>query len=542
MQIFPNEIINALKIALSIKQDNLTIAFVASMQSGKSKTIYVLFNYILPNIGLLKDDEIVLFLTSMTDKDLYNQNLNNIEREFYCFNSNKMKNSYLKVIKMNIFKSKAPIILRDFNVKCIVRDEDQYGCGQESTFDNIFFKNIRIHFPQTPLLSISATPYDILDSKLSGNEVDLVLGERPDEYFGITEMISEGLVHNLPADYTSFKLNSENKKIVYINTVISNCLKFFKRFDDGVGIIRVLNTAEALDLKKELEKISNNEYETYVIGSLDACDKSITDGISYLYDRVVRNNKKVILLIINALGAGKDLKQLKNRVRFGIELRKSQLANGSQGIPGRLCGYHSNKDFLLYANLGLLKHYSEFELDPEIYSDNNWRNKLYSDNKVKSLSTHTKFEIQQKKGLISPIIEINKYSIRDLMDINIRKELDFIDNNCLAKIISFFEPDFYNSIQKGVKLNYSNVTVRIASNYKQKNRVHQSWNSKLGSNFNGIFFYKQKHNVYGILINNYPIGHKDNPLDFCGIKVFKSGKILSVNQITKTKNISMYVD
>ena len=65
-----------------------------------------------------------------------------------------------------------------------------------------------------------------------------------------------------------------------------------------------------------------------------------------------------------------------------------------------------------------------------------------------------------------PIIEINKYSIRDLMDINIRKELDFIDNNCLAKIISFFEPDFYNSIQKGVKLNYSNVTVRIASNYK----------------------------------------------------------------------------
>ncbi len=45
--LFPNQIVNALEIALSIKRKHVNIAFLAPMQSGKTGTIYVLVNYIL---------------------------------------------------------------------------------------------------------------------------------------------------------------------------------------------------------------------------------------------------------------------------------------------------------------------------------------------------------------------------------------------------------------------------------------------------------------------------------------------------------------
>ena len=68
-QIFPNQVINALKIAISIKNGEKNIALVAPMQSGKSGTAYVLCNYILPSIGIIGDQQSVLFVTSMMDKD-----------------------------------------------------------------------------------------------------------------------------------------------------------------------------------------------------------------------------------------------------------------------------------------------------------------------------------------------------------------------------------------------------------------------------------------------------------------------------------------
>ena len=43
--IFKNQIINALRIGRSLKEGNQNMAFIASMQSGKSGTIYFLCNY-----------------------------------------------------------------------------------------------------------------------------------------------------------------------------------------------------------------------------------------------------------------------------------------------------------------------------------------------------------------------------------------------------------------------------------------------------------------------------------------------------------------
>ena len=41
---------------------------------------------------------------------------------------------------------------------------------------------------------------------------------------------------------------------------------------------------------------------------------------------------------------------LKEHVKFVIETRKNQFANSVQGLPGRVCGYHSNRDLIIYAN------------------------------------------------------------------------------------------------------------------------------------------------------------------------------------------------
>lgn len=123
--IFPNQIINALRIGLSFKEGNQNMAFVASMQSGKSGTIYFLCNYVLPAIGLIKDLESILFVTSMRDTDLYEQNCRVLEREFYDCVIGDLKPSVLKVMKMSdFFNHPNPHkVVNEYDVQLIIRDE-----------------------------------------------------------------------------------------------------------------------------------------------------------------------------------------------------------------------------------------------------------------------------------------------------------------------------------------------------------------------------------------------------------------------------------
>lgn len=101
--IFPNQIINALRLGLSIKEGNQNMAFVASMQSGKSGTIYFLCNYVLPAIGMVNEYESILFVTSMRDTDLYDQNCRVLQKEYYDAVNGEMKPSNIKVMKMSDF-------------------------------------------------------------------------------------------------------------------------------------------------------------------------------------------------------------------------------------------------------------------------------------------------------------------------------------------------------------------------------------------------------------------------------------------------------
>ena len=124
-----------------------------------------------------------------------------------------------------------------------------------------FFK-LENDFTVINSLAVSATPYDILDAKLQGYNVELVDGIRPEKYFGITEMLSQGLVEDYPKNFRPveqvvvdgfevFKLHS--KIVEYINHLNS--------FDDGLGLIRVSSSSTAILLRDEIKSSFDQDIE-----------------------------------------------------------------------------------------------------------------------------------------------------------------------------------------------------------------------------------------------------------------------------------------
>ena len=353
--IFKNQIINALRIGRSLKEGNQNMAFIASMQSGKSGTIYFLCNYVMPAIGLIREYESILFITSMRDTDLYDQNCRVLQKEYYDAYSNKMMPSKLKVMKMSDFfnRPNPHKVVNDFNVQLIVRDEDQYGCGEESSFQVAFFNELRRRISDIKLLAVSATPYDILDAQFNGEaDVDVIVGVRPKEYYGITEMIRDGLIENIPDDFKPLQSqNIEGETIYSVHPKVEQYVNHLNIFDDGLGVIRESNSNRASELRELLLKRYKKTCEVILIGSNSICDFSINEGIKEVSDLILRRGKRVVLIIVQALTAGKDLGMLKEKVRFGIEPRNKQLANGAQGITGRFCGYHKNRNIKIMASI-----------------------------------------------------------------------------------------------------------------------------------------------------------------------------------------------
>ena len=540
-QIFPNQVINALRIAKSIQSGNINTCLVAPMQSGKSGTIYVLVNYILPLLNLIEINGSVIFVTSMRDKDLFIQNKENLERDYYSVSESRYLPSKINVSKMDeFFKHPNPYkLVKDFKTDLIIRDEDQYGSGTESSFDFAFFENLRKKLPEIGLLSVSATPYDILDAKIQGYDVELIDGERPEKYFGISEMLDHGVVENYPNDFNSLQktTSAEGLESYMIHPKIEEYISFLNSFKDGLGIIRISNSQRAIVLRDEIRANYNNKLECIVIGSNMLSDFKINEGLDYVKKQVLNQSKRVVLIVVQALTAGKDLRLLKEKVRFGVESRNKQLANGAQGIAGRLCGYHSNRDFKLMASVDLLKHYSAFEMDPEVFADQVWQNELYNQ-KVRGFSTHTRLKINRKQGVYTPVLDVETISIDDLKN-GIYDKINFLNHEEINKVISVFEEDFINNANS-MRLNLNKVTSRIASLYKEDdNRVYKNWNSTTESDF-GVVFFRKREFDYGLLISNYKSSDPRNKLGFTGIKIFKSGVSKYLEQQTVTINDSMY--
>ena len=187
----------------------------------------------------------------------------------------------------------------------------------------------------------------------------------------------------------------------------------------------------------------------------------------------------------------------------------------------------------------MLEHYAAFEQDWEVFYEDDWRNKLYN-NKVKGLTTHTRFDLQQREGSFIGIDNIDEVNHQQLLSDEGRQKLDFIDDDAYDRILSFFKPSFYEVASKGTRLNQKGVTVRIASSYSnQSNRVYKNWNTNIHGDFGNVFF-KKKLYKYGILISNYPENHNNNTIGFTGVKIFKAGIEVYKKQETNIVNNSMY--
>jgi len=513
------------------------------MQSGKSGTIYFLCNYVLPAIGLIREYESILFVTSMRDTDLYDQNCRVLQRDYYDAALDQIQPSKLKVMKMSdFFNHPNPHkVVNEFDVQLIVRDEDQYGCGDESSFQVAFFNELRRRIADIKLLAVSATPYDILDAQFNGDaDVDVIVGVRPPEYYGISEMLRDGLVEDIPTNFKPLQSQKlDNETIYSVHPKVEEYINHLITFEDGLGVIRESNTSRASELRKLLHEQYSQDCKVLLIGSNTICDFSINEGVKEISDLILRRAQRVVLIIVQALTAGKDLGMLKEKVRFGIEPRDKQLANGAQGITGRFCGYHNNRDIKLMASFELLNHYSKFEQDWEIFADPEWRNDLFNA-KVRGLSTHTKFVKNQSEGIFTPIENIEYISYDELITNQGRNKLQFIDDQAYERLLSFFQSTFYNGETKGTRFNQKGITVRIASSYNQNsNRVYKNWNCNLNSDFGSVFFKKNQYN-YGILISNYPSDDARNTIGISGVNIITSGEREWRAQETLVQNDSMY--
>jgi len=550
--IFANQIINALKIGVEFKNGCLNIGNLAPMQSGKSGTIYFLCNYVLIDMGFLKECEHVLFVTSMTDTDLFDQNKVNLEQDPFDFVLDDRIPSRIMVFKIHkFFKSPNPYqIVQNSNIKLIVRDEAQFGARETSVFDTGFFKALRSRLPRMPLLSVSATPFDILDAKEKGYDVAIVEGLRPDTYFGVTEMLNGNFVQNLPPNFCVFEKLKKPASGTKLHPIVEEYSQHLLSFDSGLGIVRVTNSAQAKSLRMIVRQTYKGLMECLFIGSNSSCDFSINQGIEEVKKLVLTQKKHVFLIIVQALSAGKDFKNLKEEIRFGIETRQRHLANVAQGLPGRLCGYHTNRSFKLLASKALLEKYSQFEMKFNVFFDQNWRKGLFNNN-LFELTTQSRLEQEEKDGKKTIIDHLEKYTYQDLLKADVRIEVaKHIGVEQFNRVMETFEAKYYKDDDKSLAFSKKfrlkdatrNTTIRLASSYKSSdNRVYKIWNNiTLKSDFGSVMFKKHDYD-YGILISNFPIGHHKNTIGFCGIMLIKAGKTAIVKQEISVDNDSMYV-
>jgi len=449
-----------------------------------------------------------------------------------------------------IFKYPNPFeVVRERNIGLFIRDEDQFGAGIDSTFDCGFMQELRTQLPNMPLVSVSATPFDILDAILKGFPVSTVKGMVPKEYIGIGKMLELGLVENIDDNFSPYVCtrDSRGRTIFDVSKKFHEYMKHLSSFNDGLGIIRVSKSEDAFTLRRITKNKYNGTVKTVVIGSDNGCDYSIAEGINQVKILVNTQKKRVLLIVVNALSAGKDFKSLKEKIRFGIETRKTQLANGAQGIPGRICGYHSNRSFKLLASLPLLEKYREFEDNWNVIMDENWRNELMK-NGVRNLSTQVGFEQKRKEGEFTPIVNNPiKISYDELITKSGRKKVSFLDDSAFSNLLLAFDKSIWfeqNSFR--LKATKSKTTIRVASSYNAKdNRVYKLWNKyKKGDDFGDVMFKKKEYN-WGILVANIPVGKKSkngivNDIGFRGIEIYKAGTKIIRKSNTITDNLSMY--
>lgn len=346
-KIYSNQKETAEMILNSISLGNKRIHVVAPTQSGKTGTII--------HLAHLMEDKNFILTSGMMENHLFNQN--SYIAQNYTDN--------IKAIKVHdLLKSPNPKrIVDELEIDVIAIDESHYGVGQESRLDKLI-NFLSKKCPNLIIIWVGATGYQLVHSDVIDDTIQMIV---PKEYYGVSDMLnSDKFLDNDSFTYLDTVSDSVRSSAnidygVVINSDFKVILDYLKGFDNGLGIIRTnkKDTAEVI-------KVALNNSYPYAKVLVATSDTGISDTIKDA--QMISRKKRVILIVVHGLKAGVDLGETKSSVRFIIETYKT-MASVTQGLIGRICGYHENRDCLIVSNRKALELQSKYESDYRVIND-----------------------------------------------------------------------------------------------------------------------------------------------------------------------------
>jgi len=388
-KVYDNQKRTAEKIFNSISLGNKRIHLVAPTQSGKTGTIIHLANMI--------SDKNFILTSGMMDNHLFNQN--SYIAEVAAPNIRAVKIS-------DLLKEPNPKkIVKELNIEFIIIDENHFGIGEESRLDK-FIKELCVSCPNTTIIWVGATGYQLVNSNVIDDTIQM---EVPSNYYGVQDIIDSGnVIDSANFEYIT-RLNSKSRiKFgidygVIVNQKMLPLLEHLKSFNNGLGIVRVRSKESANILK---ESLTNRFPYAKCIVAVSGNGLSISDSIRDA--KMLANKKRVILIVCQSLKAGIDLGETKKVVRFVVETYKT-CASVSQGLVGRVCGYHLNRDCIFVADPEAIKLQAAYERDHRIVNDEFLSNCFSDSNKriATNFSFRKKYNTKQKQYYKGQTYKVN---------------------------------------------------------------------------------------------------------------------------------------
>ena len=346
-KIYSNQKQTAEMLLNSINLGNKRIHVVAPTQSGKTGTII--------HLAHLMQDKNFILTSGMMENHLFNQN--SYIAENYADN--------IKAIKVHdLLKHPNPKnIVEKLEIDIIVIDESHYGVGQESRLDKLI-TFLSSKCPELIIIWVGATGYQLVHSDVIDDTIQMIV---PKEYYGVSDILkSDKFIDNDSFTYLDVvgKDIRDKAEIDYgavINHDFKKVLLYFKSFNNGLGIIRTnkKDTAEVI-------KVALNNSYPYSKVLVATSDTGISETVKDA--QMISRKKRVILIVVQGLKAGVDLGETKSSIRFVIETYKTMSAV-TQGLIGRVCGYHENRDCLIVSNRKALELQSKYENDYRVIND-----------------------------------------------------------------------------------------------------------------------------------------------------------------------------
>jgi len=454
--VFSTQATFAQRIFAEFGKGHQVIIAQAPMQFGKTGTQFYLANALIGS----HYDKNVLFVTSMSDISLYKQNREALSNRQY-----NGADSRIKVLKISDFKKDPAFYIDKMNVGYVFFDECDYGSGSSSSIDDSFFKFLNTEFTDLKCLLISATPYDALYSlHLEQMNGTVVQAQPPATYFGVRDMLANNMVEDLGSfryletedeeededfDPEEDEISFDDPKEFFLTDRFQAHLEdFVFGSEGGLAIIRTTGRGEYNDpetIKTLIDEEFGDKMEVVVAGiKHDAIAQTINEDLPRL---ILGEKKKVLLIVINALTAGKDLGELKKHVRLVIETRNKQIANTCQGLVGRICGYHNNRDFTVVAHLKSLEYYQALEDDYTNIFDDDFIHLVTMESM--HVCTHLK---KKRKGSNT---EANVGEVRKFVPMNQLDDLDDHDSDSILMVLKGQRTKDLSHIQSQTLSNYS---------------------------------------------------------------------------------------